>query len=468
MAVLAAGALLWGIGAGPAGADSIRDGQWPLLKYAAESQVWPISQGDGVTVAVIDSGVSDHQDLAGQVLAGADLTGGSSQGHADTSGHGTGMASLIAGHGHGTQAGIMGLAPKAKILPIKVPLTDATEFGAGQDSRLADAIHFAVDHGAKVVNMSIGGTLGHDAGIRAAVSYAVSKDVVLVAASGNLGQEHNPVQYPAAFPGVVAVGAVDKQGNVWPGSNTGPETTLVAPGVGIYRATAKSASSYGTGTGTSDASAYVSAIAALIRAKYPELSAGQVINRMIKSAVAPPDHSTVPNDSYGYGIASPGKALAANPAVDNGPKDNPLLSRPEAQGAPDAGASPSASAVAGGGGSGSSGGASKPVAAGSTGSGGSVLVYAIVGVVALLVILGAVLLLRRRGGRNAAAAPGGYAPPTAPPPYTPGAPPQQQNAYQQPYQQNPYQQNPYQQQHPQQYPPQGPPQSPPGQGNPYS
>ncbi len=437
MAVLAAGALLWGFAAGPAAADNIRDGQWALTNYAAARQVWPVSQGEGVVVAVIDGGVAEHQDLTGQVLPGADFSGGHGQGRDDTVGHGTGMASLIAGHGHGDQAGIMGLAPKAKILPIKVALTDSGDLDyGGPQTDLGDAIRYAADHGAKVINMSIAGVA--DAPSRDAVKYAVSKDVVVVAGAGNLGHQ---VQYPAAYPGVVAVGAIDKQGAIWPKSNFGPEVTLVAPGVDVYRAMAKSASSYGQGTGTSDSTAYVSAIAALVRSKYPQLSAGQVINRLIKSAVAPPDGSKVPNDHYGYGIASPSKALAANPAVDNGPKENPLLTRVESHGDPAVGAS----------------------------RGGSVAVYAIVGVVALLVIVGIVLLVRRRGRRNdgdgggsgGSGGAGGYAPPA----YAPGAQPYQQQPYQQ--QQQPYAppQQPYPPQYQQQpYPPQSPP---PPQENPY-
>ncbi|MFE2107868.1 type VII secretion-associated serine protease mycosin [Kitasatospora sp. NPDC059463] len=310
----------------------MRDSQWPLAAYRAESTVWPVSQGEGVTVAVIDSGVlKDHQDLTGQVLAGVDLTGENTDGTVDTNGHGTGMASLIAGHGRGTGAGIMGLAPKTKILPIRI------SFGEDQPasrSQVAKAIRYAVDHGAQVVNMSISGRTGQDPEERAAVKYAVDKDVVLVAGTGNSGDTGGPVEYPAAFPGVVAVGAVDRNGQVWSKSSSGPETTVVAPGAEIPRATAKSTSAHGVANGTSDATAYVSATAALIRAKYPDLSAGQVINRMIKSATPPADGSAVPNNRYGYGVLSPAKALEANPAVDGGPRENPLAGRAEAQAAP--------------------------------------------------------------------------------------------------------------------------------------
>ncbi|MFJ9694200.1 type VII secretion-associated serine protease mycosin [Kitasatospora sp. NPDC101183] len=331
-AALAVGTLIWSLAAPAASADEIRDQQWALKSFEAETKVWPVSQGEGIVVAVIDSGVSqDHQDLTGQVLPGADFSGAGTDGRVDRDGHGTAMASLIAGHGHGSQVGIIGLAPKSKILPVKVRGT-----GENPDPDLhdvADAIRFATDHSAKVINLSLGGPYQYDKEIRRAVAYAGSKDVVVVASTGN---ETEPrVAYPAAFPGVVAVGAVGSTGAVWERSNTGPETTLVAPGVEIYHASAKSTTGYAIGDGTSDSTAYVSATAALIRSKYPNLSAGQVINRMITTASKPADGSKVPSDRYGYGLVSPAKALEANPAVDNGTRDNPLVGRPESQGSPD-------------------------------------------------------------------------------------------------------------------------------------
>ncbi|MCX5212693.1 type VII secretion-associated serine protease mycosin [Kitasatospora sp. NBC_00240] len=447
MAALAAGALLWGMAAGPASADNIRAGQWALTKYEAESKVWPVSQGDGVVVAVIDTGVSaDHQDLTGQVVSGVDYSNAQGDGRTDTEGHGTGMASLIAGHGHGDQAGVMGLAPKAKILPVRIKLSGDGDFVPTED-HFSEALRYAVDHGAKVVNMSFGGGVRTNARAREALSYALSKDVVLVASTGNLGNHATPVAYPAAFPGVIAVGAVDQNGQMWEKSSYGPETTVVAPGVDIYSADIKSTSAYRNANGTSDSTAYVSAIAALVRSKYPNLSAGQVINRIIKSAVAPPDGSAVPNDHYGYGIASPSKALAANPAVDNGPKENPLLSRPESQGSPD---SPDPVPT----------GDAKDAAA-KDGSGVPVYVYVLAGVLGLLVVVGVAVLIVR-GRKNGGSGPpppsggGGYGPP-APSPY--GQPP----TYEQPptYGQAP--QAPYGgvQQQPYGYP-QGPPAPPSG------
>ncbi|MFB7474099.1 type VII secretion-associated serine protease mycosin [Kitasatospora sp. NPDC056184] len=406
--MLLAGGLLAAVATGPAHADNVRDAQWPLATYRAESAIWPISRGEGVTVAVIDSGVlKDHQDLTGQVLAGVDFTGEKTDGTVDTNGHGTGMASLIAGHGHGNGAGIMGLSPESKILPIRIALN---EDSLSPRSETAMAIRYAVDHGAKVINLSVGGPSGSDPDERAAVKYAMDKDVVLVASAGNSGDKGGSVEYPAAFPGVVAVGAVDRNGLIWGKSSFGPETTLAAPGAEIARASASSTSGHAIGNGTSSATAYVSATAALIRAKYPDLSAGQVINRMIKSAAPPADGSAVPSNRYGYGLLSPAKALEPNPAVDGGPRENPLAGRAEAQ----RGATPTPSEEEWG----------SPVAvpppsgpnrgvqwvlAGTAGVAGVVLIGVVVTV--LLVVRG-----RRRRERAAAAGYQGYPPPQQWPP----------------------------------------------------
>ncbi|WP_277347343.1 type VII secretion-associated serine protease mycosin [Streptomyces sp. CB01881] len=427
-ASLAAGTLLWGIAVSPAAADQARDSQWALKSFEAETKVWPISQGEGIVVAVVDGGVSpDHQDMIDQVLPGADFSGGKTDGRDDKTGHGTGMASLIAARGHGPQAGVMGLAPKAKILPVKIRTND--ESPDLQQSDIALAVRFAVDHGAKVINMSIGGFSRFDSQARAAISYAVSKDVVLVAATGNSGDKSGSVEYPAAFPGVVAAAAIDEYGKAWERSTFGPETTLAAPGVEVYQATAKSASSYGIGRGTSDATAYVSATAALIRSKYPNLSAGQVINRMIKSAAPPSDGSAVPDAHYGYGIVDPAKALAANPAVDSGPRENPLLKRVESQGAPPDAAPESTDEAS-----------EAPPGVPSAGvKGNPGITYTLIGAgvlfgLVLVAVCVSLVVRGRRKQREAAAVPGGtgYPYPVPPPPGQPGqqgygyAPPPQQ------------------------------------------
>lgn len=412
--MLAAGALLWGGTASPAVADQIRDAQWVLKKYDVATKVWPVSQGEGVVVAVVDSGVmQEHQDLTGQVLPGADFSGAKTDGRADRVGHGTGIASMIAGHGHGTGDGLMGLAPKSKILPIRIRMEGESPNLAQSD--IALAVRYAVDHGAKVINMSVGGYSRFDSDARAAINYAVSKDVVLVAATGNSGTQSASVEYPAAFPGVMAVGAVDEQGALWEKSTIGPEITLVAPGVEIYQATSKSVSGYGVSRGTSDGVAYVSATAALIRAKYPQLSAGQVINRMIRSATPPPGGAQVPDNRYGYGILAPAKALEPNPAVDSGPRENPLLGRAESQGTP-----PGASTAVPSDGAADPGGevpaGEAPGAGGNPGITYTLYGLAAVGALVVVLIVSGLLLRRRGRGRNG--------PPPPPPPYGggPGGP----------------------------------------------
>ncbi|RSN08298.1 type VII secretion-associated serine protease mycosin [Streptomyces sp. WAC 01325] len=303
-----------------ASADYVRDQQWALNAFAVED-VWAESQGQGVTVAVVDSGVdANHADLAGQVLKGKDFTnGGNAQ--EDRLGHGTSMASIIAGRGHGAgnSSGMMGLAPKAKILPLR---TLQTEEDANRDETWAAAVRYAVDQGAKVINLSIGNDGGKTLSDgRAAIAYAQDRDVVVVASAGNDGSI--AVEEPAALPGVVAVGAIDEKANRWDGSNTGKGLALMAPGVKVLAADTTRSQQYSLSTGTSDATAYVSAAAALVRSKYPDLSAGQVINRLIKSATfAHHKGLKAPDEEYGYGIVRPYSALTMD--IPAGPKSNPL------------------------------------------------------------------------------------------------------------------------------------------------
>lgn len=297
-----------------ASADSVRDEQWPLTVFDAE-RVWKSSQGEGVTVAVVDSGVdATHPDLTGQVLPGKDVNGGDA--HKDTDGHGTGMASIIAGHGHGqgSSVGVMGLAPKAKILPVRASNGDE------MSTNWPDGVRYAVDQGAEVINLSFNDTAAYPGSKGAkAIAYAQQHDVVVVAGAGN---DAGTVNYPAALPGVVAVTAVDKNLDFWSNSNSGKGVILAAPGVDIPRVDPASPGGYAMADGTSDATAYVSAIAALVRSKYPGLTAGQVINRLIKSAsFLQHEGKKAPDSELGYGIARPGSALTMN--IPKGPEKGP-------------------------------------------------------------------------------------------------------------------------------------------------
>ena len=439
-------------------ADVTRDAEWPLQAYKMSTDVWPHSQGKGVVVAVIDSGVrATHVDLTGQVLPGTDLVhGGNGQTDYSDDGHGTGIASLIAGHGHGSgdASGVMGIAPEAKILPVGVDLGKGDTLDV-----LAKAIHYAVDHGAKVINMSFGSATGNTAGMEEAVAYAEAHDVVLVAASGNSGSQED--DYPASFPGVISVGGVDKNGNLWSGETTSSHLTVVAPAVSLVRDGGSDDTKMYQSQGTSFAAAYVSAFAALIRSAYPKLTQGQVVNFIIKGADHGPVGSAAHNSTWGYGLARPNFKLWATMANKPGPAAGPL---------PQATLAASATPAPGAGGTSSHPATGLASGSGKSSSGG--LVLAVVGgVVVLLVILVIVLIVRRknRTPRGPGGGGGGYgAQPTGPYPqqqqYQPPTPQPQQ--YQQPqaqppyYQEQPppppsvYQNNPYAQ-------PQSPPQSQP-------
>ncbi|BCK68188.1 hypothetical protein Srufu_021410 [Streptomyces libani subsp. rufus] len=298
-----AGALLFGT-APVASADQIRKDQWPLTVFGVDD-IWKVSTGKGVTVAVIDDPVDgSHRDLKGNVLPGKSfLDGGTADRPDGKNEHGTAMASLIAGHGHGPGGsdGVKGLAPDAKILPIGVDL------GAAGTMSYAKPLRYAVDHGAKVVNMSFEDYADTSPAEKAAVDYARKRDVLVVASSGNTGS--GIPRLPAAVPGVLAVGAMDIDLKVWKYSSYGPHIKLLAPGVHIRSAGVETP--YRLANGTSDSAAYVSAAAALVRAKFPDLTAGQVANRLVKTAVLPDSMKgkKLPDRHYGYGIVNPWQAL---------------------------------------------------------------------------------------------------------------------------------------------------------------
>jgi type VII secretion-associated serine protease mycosin len=329
-------AALTAIGAGlvasPAHADWVRNDQWQLGALNAFA-AWQHSTGRGVVVAVLDSGVdATHPDLAGQVLPGTDLVDGSTDGRVDPVGHGTTVAALIAGKRD--EDGVVGLAPDAKILPVRV-LDDHNRYEDA--SIVARGLRWAVDHGATVVNLSLGG-LAHSDVLAAALAYAAEKDVVVIACTGNLAQTVGgapQVWYPAREPGVVAVtglrgatgsgqgaGWLDKTtesngDELWSGSLTGPETVLSAPAANLVGARP---GGYWKVQGTSFAAPLVTGAAALVRSRYQGLSAANVINRLIGTAA---DLGTPGRDDrYGFGLVDP---LAAVTAEVADVRANPLL-----------------------------------------------------------------------------------------------------------------------------------------------
>jgi serine protease len=298
----------------PLTGDSVRDEQWHL-KTLNVAGAWTYSSGEGVTVAVIDSGVdANHVDLVGQVLPGLDLVSGDGDGRTDPVGHGTTVSALIAGRGDDS-AGVVGIAPKSKILPVRV---------LDQENRyddaliVAKAVRWAVDHGASVINLSLGGN-GSSAALAAALDYAFAKDVVVVACTGNATPSGTTdVWYPAREPGVIAVAGLERSADtLWSGSITGKQTVVAAPATQLLGA---KPDGYWRVQGTSFAAPMVSGTAALIRSRWPTMSAPEVINRIIHTArdLGEPGRDPV----YGFGVIDPTAALTAD--VPGVPRSNPL------------------------------------------------------------------------------------------------------------------------------------------------
>ncbi|MEV0591509.1 S8 family serine peptidase [Nonomuraea cavernae] len=308
------------LGGDPALADDVRAGQRPVLDTLALPEAWRTSKGEGVLVAVLDSGVDPHhRDLNGSVTVGEDFTEGANPpGVAPRRLHGTYMASLIAGHGHGPggRRGVIGVAPKAGLLSVRVILEDEEpgfrEFNSAErfEDVVAKGIRYAVDQGAHVINMSISKELATKEE-RSAVRYAISKGVVLVAAAGNDGARRPgragsaPYSYPAAFPGVVSVGATDRRLRRATFSNWNSSVLVSAPGVDIMGA--GPGDEYWVGRGTSQATALVSGVAALIKAKYPEMSPALIAQAMTASATDRPPGGY--DTGTGFGVVNAARAL---------------------------------------------------------------------------------------------------------------------------------------------------------------
>ncbi|MER6432011.1 MULTISPECIES: type VII secretion-associated serine protease mycosin [Streptomyces] len=296
-------------------ADGIRAQQWALSALHL-TEAWQTTKGRGVTVAVLDTGVeADHPDLAGNVLPTKDMIGfGAGPGDRDWARHGTAMAGIIAGHGHGPgdTDGVLGVAPEAKILPVRVILEDGdsarTKARTTRGNALADGIRWAADHGADVINLSLGDdsdSAHPEPGEDEAVQYALKKGVVVVASAGNGGAKGDHVSYPAAYPGVIAATAVDRYGTRASFSTRRWYAAVSAPGVGVVIADPDH--KYYEGWGTSAASAFVSGVAALVRAAHPDLKPAQVKKLLEDSARDAPVGGR--DDSRGFGMIDPAAAL---------------------------------------------------------------------------------------------------------------------------------------------------------------
>ena len=274
--------------------------QWSLASIAVE-RAWetvPLAKRSAVTIAILDTGITkDHEDLQENIVPGYDFVNNDNDPE-DNLGHGTHVAGIAAGIANNGK-GIAGVASGSKIMPVKV-LDDE---GNGSYATIINGIQYAADHGADVINLSLGST-GTSSAMQDAVNYAISRGANVVAAAGNSG---GPVMFPANCDGVIAVGAIDNTGNRADYSNYGPELDVVAPGSNITSTFMSSSSSYASMTGTSMASPAVAGVVALVRAANPSLSPPAVIDIIHQSAqdLGSPGF----DDDYGYGLVNASKAV---------------------------------------------------------------------------------------------------------------------------------------------------------------
>jgi subtilisin family serine protease len=398
-------------------ANTIRGQEWWLASLHV-TQAWPQSEGAGIVVAVLGTGVdASYPGLAGSVITGPDYTGsGRVSGSPYWGVEGTAVAGLIAAHARG--GGMTGVAPEAKILSVRVtlefndPLAAEPAISRRLPQAIADGIRYATDHGARIIDLPLDpGTLGltskgdpaaagGSAAERAAVGYALSKGVVLVAPAGDDGQGSGIVNYPAAYPGVIAVGAVDRGGHLASFSSKRSYPSLTAPGVRLV--TAAPPTAFGTISSTSTASGIVAGVAALILSRFPHLTVAQVTQALIESTASATAGTGLPPlparsaTGAGYGTVDALRAmnLAAVITAGNQPRPAVSSSGPSAAPTPTVPARHTAAAP-------------RRPAAGTLA--GSVLRDAVAAVGGLIVLLIAGLLVvrsrRDRGGPGRGAAP---------------------------------------------------------------
>lgn len=276
--------------------DTGRDLQWGLNRLQAED-VWARSTGAGVTVAVLDTGVkSSHPDLKGKVSKGYNAITQKAGARSDDNGHGTFISGMIAGKNN--NSGIVGIAPNARILPVKVLNAD----GIGDSEDIARGIIWATDNGADVINMSFGADSTNKVEA-AAIDYARGNGVTMVAAAGNEGFKQ--VMYPAGYPGVLGVGAVDPANKRASFSNSGGHVDVVAPGQGILSSYTER--NYTWTSGTSMSTAYVSGMAALAISYSPGAGGDPLAQQIMATAIDLGDAGS--DAQYGAGLVDPGAMM---------------------------------------------------------------------------------------------------------------------------------------------------------------
>lgn len=294
---------------------------WPQQRLRYED-AWQFGRGGGVLIAVVDSGVDAHQQqLRGHVLHGGDTTTGVVKigGNFDCAGHGTMVTGMIVAQPVRGR-GLAGIAPDATILPIRESWgidANRQEIG-GSPLHLYQAIAAAVRNGAKIVNVSV--TLptdqlnrGEQFEFQKLARYAAQNNALIVAAAGNKNQNNNqnistyPAALAATFDNVIAVGGIGPDGKVDPDSITGPFVTVAAPDRAMPCVMAQQ--TLIPCSGTSFATPFVSGLAALLRSRFPTISAAELKRRIELTADHP--STDLPNPQIGYGVINPLAALTA-------------------------------------------------------------------------------------------------------------------------------------------------------------
>jgi membrane-anchored mycosin MYCP len=315
----------------PSPSGVIEQEPWNQAWFDAPDKIWPFSTGAGTTVAVIDAGVDGgHPQLIGKVLPGYDFVRSVAQGDVDCLPHGTAEAGVISAT-RLSQVGFYGLAPDAKILPIRVAERESVDDKSDpvDPRRLADGINYAVDHGADVIDCAV--VSYRPAGVvAAAVKHALDKGVVVVAMVGDSHSDDRDgigpttpalTPYPAEYPGVIGVGAIDSDGRRVPTSQIGTYVDLVAPGSDVVASATIGQSTF---DGTSIASAFVAASASLVLGARPSLIGRVSGAARVKAVTARllatggPELAGEQSMAYGAGVVDPYRALTED-ASDRGP-----------------------------------------------------------------------------------------------------------------------------------------------------
>lgn len=392
LAVAASWSVVFVGAAQPAAADT-QSKQWYLSAMQAED-MWKVTTGEGVKVAVIDTGVNPSTpSLQGQVLQGVDVTGAPGDETDDYHGHGTTMAELIAGTGEG--GGLQGLAPGAKIIPVRMSDGDFMKKNSTIFSDTAKAIRAAAETDAQIISMSFGSDRYLDSN-REAVKYAESKGKLFLASVGNEGHESNTRVYPASYPEVVGVASADRKGKVSYYSQHSGAVDVASPGSDVPGWCDNSFKSYCDGDGgTSAATAIASASAALVWSLHPDWTANQVLNVLFDTASR--DWKKGETSNYlGHGLIRPSMNVLKGKG-DPGDPDISPLTKERTTGPADSSKKPADSASPQPAKNGAEG--DKPVAAEETkSSGDESQLGLILGVAAAVVVLGGVTyaVVRRR------------------------------------------------------------------------